>query len=110
MDSYEFPTDLTPDADNDADDGVATLRWTASVIALTTALLALFNAHAITGWAEDLPPGPMVVRLVAVANGWEETTAGLGLGMGHARLHKAWTRLERKGWSADNRDVQMAQR
>jgi hypothetical protein len=91
----EFPTELPADDD----DAAATLRWTASVIAGTAALLALFNANAITGWSEDLPPGPATLKLVEIANGWDAATASAGLGAGHARLHKAWTRLERARWS-----------
>ncbi|MGH6615848.1 hypothetical protein [Sphingomonas sp.] len=106
MNSYEFPTDLPDDADNG---GAGTLRWTATIVILTTAFLALFNAHTLTGWAEDLPPGPAMVKVVAAANRWEQATADLGLGSGHARMHKAWTRLERKRWSGEG-DVQMAQR
>jgi hypothetical protein len=109
MDSYEFPTDLAEDTDNGADDAAATLRWTATIIILTAAFLALFNAHTLAGWAEDLPPGPAMMKVVAAANAWEQTTADLGLGSGHARMHKAWTRLERKRWSGEG-DVQMAQR
>ncbi|QNQ11776.1 hypothetical protein [Sphingomonas alpina] len=109
MDSYEFPTDLPDDTNDGADGSAGTLRWTATIVVLTTMFLALFNAHTLTGWAEDLPPGPAVVKVVAAANTWEQATADLGLGSGHARMHKAWTRLERKGWSGEG-DVQMAQR
>lgn len=101
-DSYEFPTDL-----GDGDDPGA-LRWTATVIAVATGLLALFNAQALTGWAEELPPGPSSVKLVAAATAWEDATAGLG--MPRARLHKAWKQAERAAWSPRMPDVQEARR
>jgi hypothetical protein len=103
IDAYEFPTEMPDDVAPGA------LRWTATIIGLTTALLALFNAQAITGWVEDLTPGPSTVKLVAAANSWEEATASAGLGKGHARLHKAWTRVERTRWSGED-EVQLAQR
>jgi hypothetical protein len=34
------------------------LRWTSLVIIVAALLLALLNAHAIRGWANQLPPGP----------------------------------------------------
>jgi hypothetical protein len=106
MDSYEFPTDL-PD---DPDQGAGALRWTASVIALTTALLALLNAQALTGWTQELPPGPGVVKLVDAATAWEDATAQLGLGAGHARMHKTWKAMQRAQWSAQPATVQEARR
>lgn len=103
-DSYEFPTDLGDDAEPDG------LRWTATVIVLATGLLALLNAQALTGWAEELPPGPTSVKLVAAATAWEDTTAAVGLGTGHARMRKAWKQLERAEWSPRAPDVEEARR
>jgi hypothetical protein len=101
-DSYEFPTDLGDDTEPGA------LRWTVTVIVVATGLLALLNAQALTGWAEELPPGPTSVKLVAAATAWEDTTAGLGIP--HARLHKAWKQIERAGWSPRAPEVREARR
>ena len=101
-DSYEFPTDLSDDSEPGA------LRWTSTVIALATAALALLNAQALTGWAEELPPGPTSVKLAAAATAWEDATAGLGIP--RARLHKAWKQVERAEWSPRMPDVQEARR
>jgi hypothetical protein len=101
-DSYEFPADIGGDDDPGA------LRWTATVIAVTAGLLALFNAQALTGWAEDLPPGPAAMKLVAAATAWEDATGSLGLP--HARMHKAWKQVERAEWTPRPPEVQQASR
>lgn len=103
-DSYEFPTDLGDDSEPGA------LRWTATVVVLATSLLALLNAQALRGWAEELPPGPTSVKLVAAATAWEDATAAAGLGAGHARMHKAWKQIERAEWSPRPAEVQEARR
>ena len=104
-DSYEFPTDLGGDADPGA------LRWTVTVIALTTALLAVLNAQSLRGWAEEVPPEqPGAMTLVAAATTWEETTASAGLSLGRAQLHKAWKGMESARWTPQGRRVEEARR
>ena len=102
-DAYDFPTDL-PDRD---DDGRATLKWTATVVALATAGLALFNPTAIGFWIDDLPPGPATVRLSALGEDWAQAMDRVGLGAGHAKLHAAWKSAERTDWRG-RRPVEMA--
>jgi len=102
-DAYEFPADL-PDQ---SDDGATALKWTASVIALTTLGLALFNPTAISDWADDLPPGPTTVHVVAMSEGWAAAADRLGLAAGHARLHAAWKTAERTDWKG-RQPVEMA--
>ena len=102
-DLYEFPADL-PDQ---GDDGRATLQWTGGVIALTTLGLALLNPTAISGWLDDLPPGPATVRLTAIGENWAETADRIGLAAGHARLHAAWKSAERTDWRG-RQPVEMA--
>jgi hypothetical protein len=55
------------------------LRWTSEAIAAATLFLALFNAHAMRGWAYDLPPGAATERVIGAAEGWYAATAALGL-------------------------------
>jgi len=105
-DSYEFPTDLA----DEGDAGPGALRWTAGVIAMTAGLLALTNAAAISGWAAELAPGPGTVELAKAADGWEEATARVGLGAGHARMHRAWKRAQNTGWKGEDVVVQEARR
>jgi hypothetical protein len=100
-DSYEFPTDLAGDGEPGA------LGWTAATIALATVLLALTNAQSLRTWAEEMPPErPGVIALVEATTAWEERVAGLGLG--RARLHKAWKRIEQARWTAPEPVVEEA--
>ena len=94
-DAREFPTQLADDPDG----GAGALGWTTGVIALTAAALALFNAGSIATWAEDLDPGPATIKVVTVADAWQDATARLGLGAAHADLHRAWTRAQSAHWS-----------
>ena len=105
-DSYEFPADLADDADGNR----GALRWTASVIAMTAALLALTNAQSISGWAAELTPGPRTIVLIDAADGWERTTASVGLGAGRSRLHRVWKRMERARWTSGGEAVEEARR
>ncbi len=104
MDSYEFPADLPDDA------APGTLRWTAGAIALATALLALTNAQAISGWADEFPPGPNTMKLIAAADAWQDATARAGLDLGHSRLHRVWKGLESARWSPPAPVVEEARR
>lgn len=66
------------------------LRWTTTVVVVTTAFLALFNASALQGWAYELAPGPYTARVVAAADGWYGFTARLGLDRPVALMHGWW--------------------
>jgi hypothetical protein len=55
------------------------LRWTSKAIAAATLFLALFNAHAMRGWAYDLPPIAASERVIAAAEAWYSATASIGL-------------------------------
>ena len=55
------------------------LRWTVTVIASASLLLALFNAGAIRGWAYELRPTPLNQRVVAASEAWYDVTAAIGL-------------------------------
>lgn len=102
-DSYEFPADLPAEPDPRG-----ALRWTASVIGVTAALLALTNAGAISGWAGSFDPQPAMIPLVRAADGWDETTARLGLAAPHTRMHRAWKHMEQARWSASGPVVEQA--
>lgn len=93
-DSHDFPVDLSPDPDG----GAGALRWTSGVLALTTVALALLNAGAIAGWAEELRPSPTTAKVMAAADAWKGVTARLGLDTPHARLHHSWKRAEAMRW------------
>jgi len=70
------------------------LRWTATVIATAAALLALFNATALVGWAHDLPPGLESAKIVAVAEGWYGVTDRLGLTVPGELVRAGYDRLK----------------
>ena len=55
------------------------LRWTVTMIATASLLLALFNAGAIRGWAYDLRPTPLNQCVVAASEAWYDLTAAIGL-------------------------------
>jgi hypothetical protein len=55
------------------------LRWTSIVIAVASAVLALTNAHAIRGWAYQLPPNEWTAPIVTGAEGWYDTLDAAGL-------------------------------
>ncbi len=64
------PVDLPP---LEGEDGGG-LLWTSTVIAIATAILLLFNADALRGWAYDLEPGPESERVIAISDGWYRQT------------------------------------
>jgi hypothetical protein len=101
-DSYEFPTDLADDVAPGA------FGWTVTVIACSAALLALNNAQAISGWAAGFEPGPVSNPIAQAADGWDEATASIGLGYGHARLHRIWKGMEQASWSGNGPVVEQA--
>lgn len=64
------PVDLPP---LEGEDGGG-LLWTSTAIAMATAVLLLFNADALRGWAYDLEPGPESERVIAISDGWYRQT------------------------------------
>ena len=102
-DPYDFPAALA----DEGDDGHATLKWAGTIVVLATLGLALLNPTAISGWVDDLPPGPTNIRLAAIGEGWAETADRIGLGAGHAKLHAVWKTAERTDWKG-RQPVEMA--
>ena len=68
-------------------------RWTSTVIAVATAVLFVFNAHAIGDWFDELTPSAKTEPLRAPIAGWTERTARAGLDTPRGRLHGAWERV-----------------
>ena len=93
-DAYEFPTDLGGDTEPLRE----TMRWTVTVIALSTIGLALLNPGAIDDWVNDLPPSPLTLRLATLSGAYAEAANSVGLDVGHARMHAAWKMAERADW------------
>ena len=74
-------------------DSPHSLLWTTIVIAVAALLLALLNAHAIRGWAWQLPPGPWSERTVAAAEGWYDAVGRIGLNRPVETMHGQWQGL-----------------
>ena len=70
------------------------LRWTTTIIAVTTLFLGLTNATALNGWAVELAPTPVSARIVAATEAWEETTERLLLAAPRAWMHARWKELQ----------------
>ena len=70
------------------------LRWTSTIIAVATLLLALLNATAIRGWAYQLPANPAADRVVAAAEDWYALTGRLGLNTPVETMHRWWQAAE----------------
>jgi hypothetical protein len=70
------------------------LRWTSQVILVAALLLAVLNAHAIRGWAYQLPPGPYSARAAMAADAWYGAVGAFGLNRPVAILHERWKSLK----------------
>ena len=70
------------------------LRWTTTVIGVAALVLALTNAHAMRGWARQLPPGPWSERAVIAAEGWYEAVGRFGLNRPVETMHGGWQSLK----------------
>jgi hypothetical protein len=66
------------------------LKWTTTVIAVASAFLLLFNAHALRGWAYELSPTDTTAKVVAATESWYDLTAGIGLNKPVDALHHWW--------------------
>lgn len=66
------------------------LRWTSTAITVAALVLSLLNAHAIRGWAYQLPPGAWSERAVNLAEGWYGAVAAYGLNRPVEAMHRAW--------------------
>jgi len=74
------------------------LRWASGILAMTALGLALFNADAIAGWAEDLTMSAGTARIVTIADTWRSGTKRYGLDRPHASLHRLWKQAEAARW------------
>ena len=66
------------------------LPWTSTVIATAAAVLALLNAHAIRGWAYQLPESAASERTIAAAEAWYDLVGRVGLNRPVEVLHGRW--------------------
>ncbi len=71
-------------------DGMRPWRWTTGAIVTATALLALGNAEAMTGWLDERTPTAATERLRAPVEGWRNATTTLHLDAVRAAMHRWW--------------------
>ncbi|PXA99132.1 hypothetical protein DMC47_05000 [Nostoc sp. 3335mG] len=71
-------------------DAVRPWRWMTGAIATATLFLAVFNAHAIGAWFDELPPSPLTEPLRTPIAWWVAGTQRLGLDAPRAAVRKRW--------------------
>ena len=77
------------------------LRWTTIVIAVATLFLALFNAHALRGWAYALDSNALTERVVEGAERWYDATASIGLNRPVETMRAEWGRVKEARFTAE---------
>lgn len=82
------------DVPADPVDAVMPWRWMTGAIAAATLFLTLFNAHAISGWFDELPPSPYTEPLRAPIAAWTTTTAAWGLDAPRAAMRTRWEQAQ----------------
>jgi hypothetical protein len=87
---HDFPVDLPAAPPPDAH----ALRWTTTIIAITSLGLLLTNAATIAEWGAEMTPSPAVERFVNVADHWRAFTDRTGLGAARKGVHAVWKKLE----------------
>lgn len=71
-------------------DAVRPWRWMTTIIATATLFLAVFNAHAIAAWFDELPPSPYTEPLRAPIAAWAAATARLGFDAPRTAVRSRW--------------------
>ncbi|MEA3029909.1 MAG: hypothetical protein QOJ53_2019 [Sphingomonadales bacterium] len=72
------------------------LRWTTTVIAVATLLLALLNAPAIRGWSYQLTPNAYSARIVTAAETWYDAADRIGFNRPVETMHGWWQWLKER--------------
>ena len=70
------------------------LSWSCGILAVSTASLILFNAHALGNWADQHPDAPGA----DMAHQWYDTAQALGLTRPVEAIERAADHLRTKGW------------
>lgn len=95
--------DMTSPVDlpTDEEDAQNALLWTSIAIAVATAVLLLFNAEALRGWAFELEPGPQSERIVEITDGWYRQTERFYLDRPVAVMSEWWDGIKAMEFGAD---------
>ena len=70
------------------------LRWTATVILVATLTLGLLNAHAVRGWAYQLPASALSAGAIAAAEGWYDALDRVRLNAPVESMRARWQALK----------------
>ena len=70
------------------------LNWTARVFAVAAVTLALLNAHAVRGWAYQLPANAYSAAVIAAAESWYESVDRLRLNAPVESMRERWQALK----------------
>ncbi|WP_242416691.1 hypothetical protein [Sphingomonas panni] len=82
-------------------DAVRPWRWMTTIIATATMFLALFNAHAIAAWFDELPPSPYTEPLRAPIAAWAGFTERLGFDAPRAAVRRRWEAAQAARFGAE---------
>lgn len=76
-------------------------RWTTTSLAVATLLLALGDGPAMTGWANDLPPGPVAAALREPLAAWADGTARWHLDAPGTWLRQQWLQARKARFGSE---------
>ncbi len=86
----ECPADLPGAAQTEA----GGVRWAASILAVSSPLLLLFNSHAIDNWARQLPVNSWSAPVIDAATRWHATMQRIGLAAPVDAGRAGWKRVK----------------
>ena len=84
-DNFESPVDLA-----DAPGTAASLRWTATGLAVASLFLLATNSIALKSWVVEQTPGPWQSRAAVLATDWHARMTEMGLATPRAALNRLW--------------------
>jgi hypothetical protein len=81
------------------------LRWTATVLVVSSLFLLVFNARSLSSWMaeNDKAPTPVTLQARAIAEGWTAATSAVWLDRPHAAIHALWERRKTSSESVAQR-------
>jgi hypothetical protein len=81
------------------DDQTPGYGWTAWIFIASSALLIVFNSHAIANWANQLTISTRTAPLITAAVQWHEETGNLGLNLAVDEIERGAKSVRKLTWS-----------
>jgi hypothetical protein len=81
------------------DDQTPGYSWTARIFIASSALLIVFNSHAIANWANQLTISSRTAPLITAAVQWHEETGNLGFNFVVAEVERQAKSVRKLTWS-----------